>query len=102
MRGKYNKQFCIVLGFAVALAAGLQMPSAQAGSERPLFIALGASVRAPVGWVEFCVEHTRDCDVRTLEARDVVMTTKAWKDLQRINKWVNDSVKPMTDLEHWG
>ena len=23
-------------------------------------------------------------------------------DLTRINKWVNDTVQPMTDLEHWG
>jgi len=36
------------------------------------------------------------------DARDVVLTTKAWKDLTRINKWVNDTVKPITDLEHWG
>ena len=31
-----------------------------------------------------------------------MLTTKAWKDLVRINKWVNDTVKPITDLEHWG
>ena len=43
-----------------------------------------------------------ECDVKALEPRDVVLTQKAWKDLARINKWVNDRVKPMTDLEHWG
>ena len=31
-----------------------------------------------------------------------MLTAKAWKDLVRINKWVNDTVKPITDLEHWG
>ena len=31
-----------------------------------------------------------------------MLTAKAWKDLVRINKWVNDTVKPVTDLEHWG
>jgi predicted transglutaminase-like cysteine proteinase len=29
-------------------------------------------------------------------------TTKAWKELVRINKWVNDNIRPITDLEHWG
>ena len=32
----------------------------------------------------------------------MVLSNKAWTDLVRINKWVNDNVKPMTDLEHWG
>jgi predicted transglutaminase-like cysteine proteinase len=37
-----------------------------------------------------------------LDARDVVLSAKAWKDLTRINKWVNETVRPITDLEHWG
>ena len=39
---------------------------------------------------------------RAAAPRDVVLSNKAWTDLVRINKWVNDNVKPMTDLEHWG
>jgi predicted transglutaminase-like cysteine proteinase len=31
-----------------------------------------------------------------------VLSSQAWKDLQRINLWVNTHVKPMTDMEHWG
>ena len=73
-----------------------------AAGERPLYIALGASARPPIGWVEFCLEHPHDCDGKPLEARDVVLTAKAWKDLLRINKWVNEQIKPMTDLDHWG
>ena len=26
----------------------------------------------------------------------------AWKDLERVNLFVNAHVKPMTDMEHWG
>src|SRR4051794_33054030 len=87
---------------AVALAALAAAPAAQAANERLLFIATGARARAPIGWIEFCADHPRDCESRPLEARDVVLTPKAWKDLQHINKWVNDQVKPMTDLDHWG
>ena len=28
--------------------------------------------------------------------------TEAWKDLVRVNKRVNETIKPLTDLEHWG
>jgi predicted transglutaminase-like cysteine proteinase len=90
-------------GFAAAIfAAALTMPAANAASERPLFVSVGASTRAPVGWVEFCAEYAPECETRTVEPRDVVLSSKAWKDLVRINKWVNDTVKPITDLEHWG
>jgi predicted transglutaminase-like cysteine proteinase len=83
------------------MVAALAMP-AEAASERPLFIAVGATTRAPVGWVEFCSEYAPECETKAVEARDVVLSTKSWKDLLRINKWVNDTVKPVTDLEHWG
>ena len=82
----------------VALAGS----AAQAASERPMFIAIGASSRAPIGWIEFCAENRQECDTRPMEARDVVLTPKAWSDLVRINQWVNDKIKPMTDMEHWG
>lgn len=87
---------------AAMLAAALMMPPANAASERQLFISVGTSTRAPIGWLEFCAEYAPECETRGLEARDVVLSSKAWKDLVRINKWVNDTVKPITDLEHWG
>jgi predicted transglutaminase-like cysteine proteinase len=31
-----------------------------------------------------------------------VLNGKSCKDLVRINKFVNDSIKPMTDMDHWG
>jgi predicted transglutaminase-like cysteine proteinase len=75
---------------------------AEAANDRPQFIALGASARAPVGWTDFCSENPLDCDVKPLDPRDAVLTQKSWKELARINKWVNDHVRPLTDLDHWG
>ena len=31
-----------------------------------------------------------------------MLTPKAWADMVKVNDWVNDNIKPMTDLEHWG
>ena len=86
-----------VLFSAVLLAA----PAAQAG-EQPLFISLGDATRPPIGWIEFCTERPRDCTGGRTSARDIVLTRKAWADLVRVNQWVNDNVKPLTDMEHWG
>ena len=85
-----------------AVMATLSLSAAQAANERPLFIAVGNIARPPIGWTDFCVQLPRECDGRPLEARDVVLSQKAWKDLERINKWVNDTIKPMTDMDHWG
>ena len=85
-----------------AIMAVVSLSAAQAANERPLFIAVGNTARPPIGWTDFCAQLPRECDGRPLEARDVVLSQKAWKDLERINKWVNDSIKPMTDMDHWG
>ena len=87
---------------ALALAAGLIAAPVQAAGDRPLFIGTGNNVRAPIGWLEFCSEYAPECQTKPLEARDVVLSAKAWRDLVRINRWVNDTVKPIIDLEHWG
>jgi hypothetical protein len=30
------------------------------------------------------------------------MSQTAWRDLVRVNKWVNETIKPITDMDHWG
>jgi len=98
-----NKKSYVGAGLAAAIMLVVSASQAtQAASERPLFISLGSSSRPPIGWIEFCAEHRRECDTRPMEARDVVLTPNAWRDLVRINRWVNTKIKPLTDLEHWG
>jgi predicted transglutaminase-like cysteine proteinase len=89
-------------GLLAALIVAIAGSAAQAASERPMFISIGSSSRAPIGWAEFCSENKRECDTRPMEARDVVLTPVAWQDLTRINRWVNSKIKPLTDMEHWG
>ncbi len=94
----------VARGAAVGLLAlaALAAPTTGNADERPLFIALGETVKAPIGWVEFCVEYDPECKTKSSQPRDVVLTAQAWKDLERVNLYVNGHVKPMTDLEHWG
>ena len=70
--------------------------------ERAAYIAVGEPTRAPIGWVEFCIRYKPECDTKPSTARDVVLTPKAWSDMVKVNAWVNDNIKPVTDLEHWG
>jgi predicted transglutaminase-like cysteine proteinase len=37
-----------------------------------------------------------------LPPRDVVLSDRAWDDLKRVNDWVNHTIKPETDMDHYG
>lgn len=91
---------CAVAG-AIALAM-LGSPSAGIAQSRSLFIGVGAKTSAPIGWVQFCAEYDPECKTKPSMPRDVVLSGQAWRDLVRVNRWVNASIRPITDLEHWG
>ena len=73
-----------------------------AGGQQPAYTSVGDVTRAPIGWVEFCIEYKGECDTKSSQPRDIVLTRRAWTDLVKVNDWVNRTIKPITDLEHWG
>ena len=95
MTSVYGRMFAAGVFALAALAS-------PAGASELLFVSTGEQTRPPIGWVDFCLEHPVECRVSPSVPRDVVLSHKAWTDLVRVNKWVNDNVKPMTDLEHYG
>src|ERR1044072_1632839 len=103
-RAKFGRKFA-----CLAASASAAMTTAPAGaapnatpSEPALYVAVGNVTRAPIGWVEFCTENKSECDSKPTAPRDVVLSPKAWTDLVRVNAYVNEQIKPLTDLEHWG
>jgi len=80
----------------------LGMTANASAGERVIYAALGTSTRAPIGWVEFCSDNPEECRGGPTTPRDIVMSQKAWKDLLAVNRWVNETIKPMTDMDHWG
>lgn len=96
----------VVLAPAGASVAGERMASlgnsATMPQERVVYAAVGEPTRAPIGWVEFCAEYKTECNTKPSAARDVVLTPKAWSDMVKVNAWVNETIQPITDQEHWG
>jgi predicted transglutaminase-like cysteine proteinase len=93
------KSVCVVAGAAALLLAP---PASAASVDTVAYAAVGDVTRAPIGWLEFCVEYKSECNSRATAPRDVVLSPKAWTDLVRVNAWVNEQIKPLTDQEHWG
>ena len=99
----------LVLCAAALLAAGSPAfagertaPQAFPANERAVYAAVGEPTRAPIGWTEFCLAYKPECDTKPSAPRDIVLSPKVWSDLLKVNDWVNQSVEPLTDLEHWG
>jgi predicted transglutaminase-like cysteine proteinase len=92
----------VSVGGTAANERTASLGGSSAPSERVVYVAVGEPTRAPIGWVEFCVEYKPECAVKPSTPRDVVLTPKAWSDMVKVNSWANDNIKPITDLEHWG
>jgi predicted transglutaminase-like cysteine proteinase len=90
----------------ISAALGLMMvcalPAIGAAQEQPLYVSINGTAQAPIGWTSFCVENPRDCAARRRVPRDIVLARRAWRDLNRLNRWVNEKIHPITDYEHWG
>jgi predicted transglutaminase-like cysteine proteinase len=89
-------------GYAVLIVATTLSALPAHAVDRLAYVPIVSETRAPIGWVDFCTNNPRECAGGTTQARDVVLTSKAWKDLVSVNTWVNNAIKPMTDLDHWG
>lgn len=100
----------VVAAAFLATSAGATAAAERTGSlglfrpipERPVYVAVGDAARPPIGWVDFCIEYQPECATKSSAPRDVVLSSQAWTDLVKVNAWVNDAIKPITDMEHWG
>ena len=71
-------------------------------ADRLAYVTVMNETRAPIGWIDFCTQYPRECAGGSTQPRDVVLSPRAWRDLQEVNTWVNNAIKPMTDMDHWG
>ena len=90
-----------VLITALAADAVDALP-AVAGSELRAHVLVSEVTQPPPGWVDFCARQPGECSGPTTAPRNVTLSWEAWMDLARVNEWVNETIKPLTDLEHWG
>lgn len=102
-KAKLGKSTGIIAAAWIA-AAGLSgfVPQVANAAEKLAYVSVGENTRAPIGWKQFCQDHPEDCTGGSVPALDVQLTKAAFKEMERVNRYVNDHVKPMTDLDHYG
>ncbi|MEW6438791.1 MAG: transglutaminase-like cysteine peptidase [Pseudomonadota bacterium] len=65
------------------------------------YAAIGDATSVPYGWVDFCRRYAGECDHGQLSPLDINLSAKAFQQIDRINKWVNATIEPITDWDHW-
>lgn len=93
-----------VMFATLILAAGVFALEARsrASETKASFAATGEATAIPYGWLDFCHRQPAECSQPVLPAADVNVTSETWSVLDRINRRVNASIAPVTNLEHWG
>ena len=95
---------------AAIAAAAMMMAGVSAGAQTHLAslpgpslgtTAIGAAKPLPA-WSGFCQRQPAECAVDPDEPAIVTLTPRAWQLITGVNQRVNATIKPMTDMEHWG
>lgn len=92
--------YCVSEG---ANARGIAVKATASYAQTPV----QGSAEPPIGYIEFCTRDPADCMPHGGFSQEVKLTAQKWKELQTINKGVNDTIKPMSDMdqysviEHW-
>jgi len=56
----------------------------------------------PIGYVTFCREHQADCRPSGRFADRIQLTAAKFRELDKVNRSVNDAIAPVTDMELYG
>lgn len=62
----------------------------------------GASARAPIGWIQFCSQYPADCVAPKVSKGLSIVTKERLRELDKVNRFFNQSIKAMTDQEQYG
>ncbi len=102
MKGTIRNATKIASVLVAMAAAGAMFPAFGNPREKLLYVSIGENSRPPIGWVQFCQDRPWECRSEASTPRDVDLTAAVRKEMERVNRFVNERIKPLTDLEHYG
>lgn len=99
--------FCVVrsirnVSAALALAASALVVSFAAEASSGALMQTGKITSQPIGHYEFCKREPAACSVVSTNTKALKLTPENWQRIIDVNHAVNDSIKPLTDMEIYG
>lgn len=97
------KSFFKVLSLGSLLAIGslgIIAPSSAANMQ-VAFEATQGTTSVPYGWVDFCARYDGECSNNSLAPQAIHFSAENFKEIARINHFVNKAIDPVSDWDHW-
>jgi predicted transglutaminase-like cysteine proteinase len=91
----------LVLLFPSQLSAQQLAALPPAGHPSSFMMLFGAA-EPPPGFVQFCEEEPSECAASSNAEKPMALSSARLRELDEINRWVNQSVKAETDIAHYG
>lgn len=91
----------------IALRVSAEASATERTAQGAEFSKIYGKTLPPIGWIQFCHRHKRDCAGRNAVGSRVRLTDETWSQLVRVNTHINAKVEPVTDqelydvAEHW-
>jgi predicted transglutaminase-like cysteine proteinase len=73
-----------------------------AGGAARAEMATGGLTSQPIGHFDFCKKFPGECEIRSVDAGPLKVSTAVWNLIHSVNASVNKRVKPMNDFEIYG
>lgn len=103
LRGRGRAQLWIGLVIAAALHGSTPLACQTATLPVPGPTIDGTAPARPTeAWVRFCQQQPRECEVNSAEPALIMLTPEIWQVLISANVHVNSTIKPRSDMAHWG
>jgi len=74
----------------------------QLAPQKAAFLQSFGNSLPPIGYVTFCREHEAECKPSGPIVERMQLTAQKRADLEQVNRYVNQSVSPVTDLDLYG
>jgi predicted transglutaminase-like cysteine proteinase len=66
------------------------------------FMQTFGAAEPPHGFVAFCQQEPDECTATSKAEKPVAVSATRLRELDEVNRWVNQSITPQTDFDHYG
>jgi|GEM_PF-106600 len=84
------------------IANSVALLGRQYQSRSAAFTEEGDQKLPPMGWAQFCRDLPSECSAHPHDNRGVILDANSWIDLVTVNKIVNKTIIPASDMENYG
>ncbi len=92
----------VVLASAVGAQELAAIPPIPPVDQPSSFMSVFGAAEPPPGFVVFCQQDPDECRARSNGEKPIVASAARLRDLDEVNRWVNESITPQTDFDHYG